>query len=337
MGTRSIFVTSAALGVAFLAGCAEQGPHQDISLEAVAADTAALTSEDVDVPPECAGILTFSNTASHATLDAYLPSHTATNIVNARPFATLEELSAVHGVGKVRLNQIHDGATVEGFITASCVGIHDELAVSADDEAAMVSLVNGISSTELHDVMPNAWNGAVNLLAQRPFTSALEISNTSGVGPVSFRGIRNASTLSAPFEALAAEVNSLNRDARTLRHFDWWQELQDAQWAYYLGGMTCFGVDPAYLPNGTTIRPNLADAAEVYGEVSSTVSFANRYNELTLDPAIGLDNLDEQIQGKTFFGCYIHYANDPWSGHDLAFFVDSETGFSVLTETWWSE
>ena len=330
-------VSSIVVAASLLVGCSAPEPAWDASSESIASQSSALTSTDVDVPPECAGILTFANTETLATLDAYLPSNTAANIVAARPFATLEELSAVSGVGKVRLNQIHGGATTEGYITSTCVGIHDELAVSADDEAAMVGLINTISDTELHDIMPNAWNGAENLLAARPFSTALGIASTSGVGPVSFRGIRNAATLSAPFEALAVEVNALNRDARILRHFDWWQELQTALWAYNLNGLTCFGVNPAYLPNGTTIRPNLATPAEVYGEVSATVTFANRYNELTVNPAIGLSNLDDQLQGGTFFGCYIDYANDPWSGNDLAFFVDTTTGFSVLSETWWSE
>jgi len=40
---------------------------------------------------------------------------------------------------------------------------------------------------------------------------------------------------------------------------------------------------------------------------------------------------------RHFEGCYISYANDPWSGNNLAFFVDTVSGFSVLTETYWSE
>jgi hypothetical protein len=327
------YVVSLLVAAGLFAGCGVGELEQGIA----AKKTEALTSADVDVPPECEGLLTFVNTASFETLDLYLPSDTAANIVGARPFSTLEELSAVSGVGATRLTQLHQGATIEGYLTATCVGVYDELAVSADDQAAMVALVNGISDTELHDIMPNAWNGAVNLLAGRPYATALAISATSGVGPVSFRGIRNASTLSQPFEALADAVNALHRDARMLRHFDWWQELTTAEYAYQLSGMTCFGVDPKYLPNGTVIRPDLATPAEVSQSASQAVAYANRQGGLTVDPAIGLANLSEQTQGKTFFGCYISYANDPWSGNNLAFFVDPVTGYSVLTETWWSE
>ena len=51
----------------------------------------------------------------------------------------------------------------------------------------------------------------------------------------------------------------------------------------------------------------------------------------------GMANLDARIAGRTFKGCYIGYADDPWSGNNLAFFVDTVTGFSVLSETYWSE
>ena len=307
--------------------------------EEVAPATSALTATDVDVAPECQGIIDFANVASFALLDDYLPSNVAQNIVSARavsPFVTLADLSAVSLVGETRLTQIHQAAQAEAYIGADCVGIYDEVAVSADDGAAMVALVNSLSSTELHGDLPDAWNGATNLLNLRPFTSVSQISATSGIGPVSFRRIRNAATLAKPFEELAAAATALHRDADVVPHFDWYAVV-NTQSYYILNGMTCFGVDPGLLPNGTTIRTELADDAEVYAEVASTVSFANRYDELTLDPAAGLANLQDRIDGGSFFGCYISYANDPWSGNNLAFFVDTETGFGVLTETRWSE
>lgn len=314
-----------------LAGCS--------TAEEAAAASAPLTTTDVDVAPECQGIIDFVNTASFATLDVYLPSNVAQNIVGHRasaPFVTLADLSSVNQVGEVRLTQIHQGARAEGFVGASCVGIYDELAVSADDAAAMVARVNSASSTELHDYLPNAWNGAQNLLNLRPFTTVAQISATSGIGPVSFRSLRNAATLTRPFEELAAAVTALHRDADILTHFDWFSLIDDRAY-YYLNGMTCFGIDPAYLPNGTDIHEDLATAEEVYLEVTSTLAFADRYDELTLDPAPGLANLQQRIAGGSFFGCYISYANDPWSGNNMSFFVDNETGFGVLTETRWSE
>jgi hypothetical protein len=312
-------------------GCA---PSEHASQE-----SAPLTATDVDVAPECQGIIGFANAASYTLLDAYLPSNVAQNIVSARavsPFVTLEDLSSVSLVGEARLTQIHQAAQAESYIGADCVGIYDEVAVSADDGAAMVDLVNSVSSTELHLLLPNAWNGAVNLLNARPFTGVSQISATSGIGPVSFRGLRNAATLAKPFEELAAAATALHRDADIIPHFDWYAEAHTHGY-YSLNGMTCFGIDPALLPNGTTIRAELADDAEVYAEVESTLSFADRYSELTLDPAAGLANLSDRISGGSFFGCYISYADDPWSGNNLAFFVDTETGFGVLTETRWSE
>jgi hypothetical protein len=76
----------------------------------------------------------------------------------------------------------------------------------------------------------------------------------------------------------------------------------------------------------------------VHSEVQSTVNLANRYNQISSSViAAGMANLDALTAGRTFKGCYFSYANDPWSGHNVAFFVDTVNGFSVLTETYWSE
>ena len=333
---RGGFLAALAGAGVVVSGCAAPG---EPGSENVGEGVAAVTLTDVDVAPECQGVIDFANQASFATLDVYLPSDVALNIVGARsvaPFVTLEDLSDVTLVGPARLTQIHGGALAESYIDADCAGIFDELAISADDGAAIVALVNTVSSTQLHDYLPNAWNGAVNLLNLRPFTSAAQISATSGIGTVSFRSLRNAATLTQPFEELADAATALNRDADVTTRFDWYDALTSSG-AYSLNGLTCFGVDPELLPNGTDIRANLADAAEVYAEVEDTIDFANRHDELALDPAPGLANLAARIDGGTFFGCYISYADDPWSGNNLAFFVDTETGFGVLTETRWSE
>lgn len=120
------------------------------------------------------------------------------------------------------------------------------------------------------------------------------------------------------------------------RHFDWWQVVT-TNGSYY-GGLECFGLEPSSVPYGATVRPYLADAAEVRTKVMSTVNLANRNNTISSSIiSAGLANLDALSAGRSFKGCYFSYANDPWSGHDLAFFVDTENGFSVLAETYWSE
>jgi len=327
------------LAMSLLAGC---GAELESSSEPLEQQRASLTTTDVDVAPECQGIIDFANTASFQKLDAYLPSDVATNLVNQRavsPFVSLADISAVDQVGAYRLEQLEGGARAEGFIGSSCVGIMDELAVSADDDAAIVALVNTISDSELHDVLPYAWNGAVNLLAQRPFTSTQAISDVYGIGEVSLRNIRNSATLSRPLEALIDAVNAApsgNNGAVMARHFDWWETVTTN--GSYQGGLECFGLEPSSVPNGAIVRPYLADAAEVRTKVVNTVNLANRYNTIPSSTiSSGLANLDALSAGRSFKGCYFSYANDPWSGNNLAFFVDTENGFSVLAETYWSE
>lgn len=336
---------SALLAVSVLAGCGGVGTEpspESVESPAVERQQAPLTTTDADVAPECQGILNFVNGASFQTLDAYLPSDVASNLVGQRsvsPFTTLAQVNAVSGVGPARLDQIEGGARTEGYIGSSCAGIMDSLAVSADDSAAMVSLVNTISDSELHDVLPYAWNGAVNLLNLRPFSSAQGISNVAGIGDVSLRNIRNSATLSRPLEALITAVNATSQSdygATMARHFDWWQTVTGGY--YRMGSLECFGLEPSSVPYGATVRSYLANAAEVRAEVVSTVNLANRYNQISSGAiSAGLANLDALSAGRSFKGCYFSYANDPWSGHNVAFFVDTVNGFSVLTHTYWSE
>lgn len=329
------------LAASLFVGCG--GPEVEPSQESLERAQAPLTATDVDVAPECEGILTFTNTASYATLDAYLPSDVATRLVTQRataPFTTLAQVSAVQGMGEARLKQLEGGARAQGAITTSCAGIFDELALSADDASAIVALVNTIDDSELHDVLPDAWNGAANLLGSRPFTSVQAISNMAGIGPVSLRNIRNSATLSRPLEALINAVNAIPQydyTATLARHFDWWQVAVGNQ-HYREGGMTCFGLEPTSTPYGATVRPNLADATEVRDTVTSAVSFANRNNVIPSGVvSAGLANLDMLTAGRSFKGCYLSYQDDPWSGHQVAIFVDTVNGFSVMTDRYWSE
>ncbi|MFP2931717.1 hypothetical protein ACLESO_42355 [Pyxidicoccus sp. 3LG] len=301
----------------------------------------------MDFAPECQGIITFINTASFQTLDAYLPSDAASNLVARRataPFVSLADVSSVHLVGPGRLQQLESGARAQGLIGPSCVGVQDELAISTDDAAAMVALVNTASSTELHAILPYAWNGATNLLNLRPFTSAQGISSTSGIGPASFRNIRNAATMGfVPFESLVEAVNDtpleVGNRADMSVDFDWEAIVWDPYHLRYLENLECFGIDPALLPQEATIRPNLADAAEVYADVEDAVLYANRLGDISPNIVTGgLANLQARIAGRSFKGCYLSWSYwRYWGMNDIAFFIDTQTGFSVMTETSWSE
>jgi hypothetical protein len=335
---------SAVLAVSLFAGCGgidtEPSSEPSSSLEQ---QEAPLTTSDVDVAPECHGIINFANNATFMTLDLYLPSDVVTRMVNQRavtPFTSLASVSAVYGMGPARLKQLEGGARAQGYIGASCVGIMDAIAVSTDDSAAMVSLVNSISSSELHDIMPDAWNGAEALLNSRPFTSAQAISDVAGVGDVSLRSIRNAATLSRPFEALIAALNAQTGNgsygADMARHFDWWAEVKTG--GGYGNWVECFGLEPRSTPYEASVRPYLADAAEVRAEVMNTLNYAGAINNIPASVvSAGLENLNALTAGRQFKGCYRSYSNDPWSSNSIAVFVDVETGFSVFTRTWWAE
>ena len=332
--------------LSLLAGCGgtEFEPAAESSSEALAVSAAPLTTTDVDVAPECQGLLRFVNQASYATLDAYLPSDVASGLVARRastPFVSLADVSSVRGVGPARLVQIEQGSRARGYVGSSCVGILDNLALSTDDAAALVSLVNGVSDSELHDILPDAWNGAANLLNLRPFTSAQAISDVAGVGEVSLRNLRNSATLSRPFEALIGAVNAAPQSsyytAQLSRHFDWWQVVVTEQY-YQFGGLECFGLEPSSVPHGARVRPTLADAAEVRAAVKAAVDIASprgQISQAVIDA--GMANLDARITGRSFKGCTFGFARDPWSGRHGQIFVDTVNGFSVFVDTGWVE
>ncbi|NVJ20042.1 MULTISPECIES: hypothetical protein [Myxococcus] len=342
---------SALLCLSLLVGCGPTSPSEPSTpseqptTEVPANQDASLTLTNVDVAPECQGILTFANTAAPGTLDAYLPSDLVLNLVSSRstaPFATLAQLSAVHLMGPVRLTQLESGARANGLINSSCVGILDELAVSTDDAAAVVSLVNTVSSSALYAILPYAWNGATNLLALRPFTSVQAISNTSGIGAVSLRNLRNAANLGYALEVLVSSVNALPEGNWTVK-MDLAFDIQSVMNGEYgndrLAYAQCFGIDPATFPNNRfTNRPNLADATEVHNYVSSA---ANTYAYQGQIPTSvindGLDDLDARTAGGTFKGCHIGYNDGPWAGIQVHFFVNATTGFRILTVQHWVE
>src|SRR5688572_30721593 len=88
----------------------------------------AVTIDDIDLAPECAGILTYVNGASFGELDSYLPSDVAAAIDAAQPFGNIEALSSVSGVAQARIALIAARARTLGQIGPSCAGVYEELA-----------------------------------------------------------------------------------------------------------------------------------------------------------------------------------------------------------------
>lgn len=284
-----------------------------------------------DHAPECAGFLTYVNTASYGALDAYLPSNVATNLVNARPFGSIASVVAVNGIAEFRLQQLLAAARTSGHVTSACSGIFDQIGLSTADDAALVSLANEASAEELHGILSFLINHTVvgNLIAGRDFGGAAGVAATSGVGPVVMKALRDAAIFRGPWEELVAEINEVDRPDAQVRfdqHFEWLPLVTDV--GAGLTDMTCFGIDPALLPVEATVRPTLADGDEVLADVTDRVGLVAAL--LDVDPAPGLADLAYRVAGAEFFGCYIAYHPNPWQYDYQTFFVDTETGAGVL-------
>jgi DNA uptake protein ComE-like DNA-binding protein len=320
-----------ALSALALVGCAAEPA-------ATATSISAATTGDTDLAPECDGIIDYINEATLQDLDAYLPSNVASAIVARRatqPFVDIEDISSVSGIAQARLEQITDRARAEAHIDATCAGVYEELAVSADDAAKILTYTNSASEAALwNDVRFEPNTVAPLLVDLRPFSTLAALVAVYGVGPSTFRSLRDAAVVD-DFDDLADRVNDVHRDASLRTSFNWYSIAgeQPGQQA----GMLCFGV-PADLVNsyGGQMRPDLATGAEVLSVVTGTVSYADRYHEVG-DSTAGLDHLEAKVSGQTFFGCYLEFQPNPWCGVNRAFFVNKDTGYRVLAETSWCE
>lgn len=298
----------------------------------------ASTIADTDLAPECAGILSYVNGASFAELDSYLPATVADAIVArqaTQPFSDLADLSSVSGIAQARLAQIAARARALGFIDSTCAGVYEELAVSDTDAAAILAYANAASEAELWDVVRFEPDTVAPLLVSlRPFTTLQQIADAYGVGPSTFRSLRDAAVID-PFDELVGRVNAAGAEASIKTAFNWYSVATDQPGQQ--SGMLCFGV-PADLVTsyGGQMRANLADAAEVVAASTNAVHYADRYHRVG-DATAGLGHLAAQAAGHLFFGCYISFQPNPWCGYSRSFFVNKDTGARVLNETYWCE
>jgi hypothetical protein len=308
----------------------------------LAATGQPLTAPDRDLAPECEGIVGYASTATVAELDAFLPATVAAAIVARRdqaPIATLADLLAVPGVGPARADAITSAARDAGFVGDTCAGILEELALSTDDDAALVAYANGAGDDELR-ALGIADRTIAALAAGRPFAAAPAVAAVRGVGVVTFRVLRDAANAAAspgPFDVLADAVNDAGADVVVRTRFDWEALLTEDRGDGRLTSATCFGIDEDLLIPGTTVRPELATGAEVTEAITGAVRYADRSGGVGIDTAPGLAELAARTDGRSFAGCYLRYEPDPWSGINRQFFVDTAGTFQVFSELRWSE
>lgn len=289
-----------------------------------------------DTAAECAGFLGYVNGASFATLDAYLPSNVAQNIITARtahPFDSVASIVAVNGVAEARLQQLVTAARVNSDIGPTCSGVYDQIAASRDEANALVAFLNESSREELYGALSYLINESVidNLRARIPFANANAVADTVGVGPAVFRTLRNAAMYYRPYEQLVDVVNVSTRpyfEVRIDRHFEWLPLVTGAQNFRY---MSCFGIALALLPQGATNRATMAGGNEVVENFAEAVALADwQGTTLPIDPHPAYGDLEHRTLNRSFFGCYIDYQPDPWTYDRQTFYVDTVSGFSML-------
>jgi DNA uptake protein ComE-like DNA-binding protein len=317
--------------LALASGCVE-------SVATSETESNVFTTGDTDLAADCAGVLALVNQASLATLDAFLPSNVASAIVARRasaPFVSIADLSSVSGVAEARLRQIGEGARANGYIGASCAGVYQELAVSADDRAAILTFVNTAATEAVIDALRSAQAEGIGpaLVAARPFSSLEQLAAQANIGPASFRGIRDAAVI-GPFDQLVTAVNATPSEVWIRTGFEPVEALFPAVHGRSSAPI-CFGMPSDIVAQaGGTLRPNLANAAEVMSTVTGAVQSAG---SLPFSSAPGLADLAAQVAGQSFYGCSLSYEPNPWCGLSRSFFVNTVTGYRVFVESGWCE
>jgi DNA uptake protein ComE-like DNA-binding protein len=326
-----------AIGGAFTTACTS--PDQGLDLDTRAQ---ALAIEDTDVDVECEGILWYINWANYDELAYYLPNSLAIAILDRRdlaPFTSIADLSSVPGIAQGRLVQITGRAYTLDTIDADCACMYEEQAVSYVNKGKILNFVNNASEDTLQNAVPHNVDVAPSIIAGRPYTSLQQLVDRPQVGIASFRAIRNAA-VDGPWEELMAAVNAIPgyTGVDLTMDFYWLAKLHGQSQPGQLASATCFGIDEDIVDDfGGTIRPTLADDDEVIDVVTDAIEYADNFNQLALDQTAGLADFAAWANGRTFFGCYLQYEPDPWSGVNRAIFVDTETDIGVLVDLTWAE
>lgn len=330
---KTLTLVSCAL-IAGAVGCATDATESPSTSTA----TSAITTDDTDFAPECAGIISYVNQASQAELDSYLPSNVAAGIYArrvSRPFADIADISSVSGVAEARLEAIARRAMQLYYTDYDCAGITGEIALSIDDRDAILAWANTASFDTIRAACrEDPDNAAAALIAARPFTTTAQIVAVNDIGPMTFRSFRDAA-IDGPLDTLARNVTAAHRDVTISTNFNWFTVLFEQPGRP--ASISCFGIAKSIVDQVYgTIRPTLAGDNEVVAQVSNAVSYANRYSPV-IDGTAGLADLSANVAGQSFFGCYLDFRPDPWSGINRAFYVNTVTGYRVYTETRWSE
>ena len=148
----------------------------------------------VDGTPDAVGLLGFLNdpTTTFTTLDDEVPldRRAATNLMAARPFATVAAVDEVKYVGDKTLARLIAFARERGFVPAGSdlLGSYDGVSFTVDQADAALRIVNDESDGVLHGEVGLDSRAVTSIIAARPVLSMPELAELYWVGS---RGLEN--------------------------------------------------------------------------------------------------------------------------------------------------
>jgi subtilisin-like proprotein convertase family protein len=177
-------LTAAVLALLLLApGCVDD-PN-------VVRDDAAI----VDGTPDAVGLIAFLNDGSttYELLDAELDRRAAANLIDARPFATVDQVDAVKYVGEVTLGRLIEMARAAGYVPegGDLLGSYDGVAFTVDQAAAALRIVNDESDGVLRGEVGLDSRAIRSILEARPVASMPLLADLYWVGPAGLTHLRD--------------------------------------------------------------------------------------------------------------------------------------------------
>lgn len=155
------------------------------------------------------------NTADHATLET-LPGvgpAVATSIIAARPFASVNELEKVSGIGPARMKQLKGLVTVSKSTAVAARSTSGTAPAQA--HAGKKVDVNTADVKTLEELVGVGPQIAQAIVAARPFKSVDDLDRVPGIGTERLEQLRMQVTVSKPVATMSKPATTQNSRART--------------------------------------------------------------------------------------------------------------------------
>jgi hypothetical protein len=178
--------------------------RHSLLLAAVLAATAACSADPrlsrseqsiVDGSPSGVGLLAFVNDAATTfeLLDSELDRRAASNLIDERPFSTVDEVDAVKYVGPAALDDLLSMASALGYVPtgSDVLGSYDGVSFTVDEAELTLATVNQESASFLKSEVGLPSRAVTSIVDARPVDAMPVLADLYWVGPAGLTHLRD--------------------------------------------------------------------------------------------------------------------------------------------------